>query len=153
MKIIEIKDSNCQEYISIDIVAFSIAYAGAMGEGGGVYIVDSDGQLYHTNFCYGDDHIETEHLDILIPVIKDFQFGVFGSKSNNEEWVSFYTGFGNHLMIKREFYDGFCKKMAEANIQNTRDGQCYLQWPGFILSLLGKEEMSLTMKDISRMRK
>lgn len=153
MKIIEITDSNYQEYISIDIVAFSFAYAGAMGEGGGVYIVDSKGQLYHANFCYGDNRIDLDHIKILIPVIKDFKFGVFGSESNNVDWKSLYTGFGNHLMIKSELYDGFCKKMVDANIKNARDGQCYLQWPGLILSLLGKEEITLTMNDVSKMRK
>ena len=40
MIIIEITESNYQNYLDLDIVAFSFAFDGAMGEGGGIYIVD-----------------------------------------------------------------------------------------------------------------
>jgi hypothetical protein len=47
MNIIEISNSNYQDYLSVDIVAFSFAYAGAMGESGGIIIIDRAGQIYH----------------------------------------------------------------------------------------------------------
>ena len=47
MSIIEITESNYQDYPSLDIVAFSFAYEGAMGEMGAIYIIDRDGK-YHS---------------------------------------------------------------------------------------------------------
>lgn len=55
MNIIEISESNYQDYFSLDIVAFSFAYEGAMGEMGGIYIIDRGGQIYHANYFMGDD--------------------------------------------------------------------------------------------------
>ena len=50
MKIIEISESNYRDYMSLDIVAFSFAYEGAMGEMGAIYMIDRDGQIYHANY-------------------------------------------------------------------------------------------------------
>lgn len=36
MKTVEITESNYQDYQRIDVVAFSFAFSGAMGEGGGI---------------------------------------------------------------------------------------------------------------------
>ena len=51
MDIIEITESNYREYQSLNIVAFSFAYEGAMGEMGAIYIICHDGQIYHANYC------------------------------------------------------------------------------------------------------
>ena len=40
MNVIEITESNYQDFATLDIVAFSFAYEGAMGEMGGIYIID-----------------------------------------------------------------------------------------------------------------
>ena len=53
MKIIEISESNYRDYMSLDIVVFSFAYEGAMGEMGTIYMIDRDGQIYHANYCQG----------------------------------------------------------------------------------------------------
>ena len=45
MNIIEINESNYLSYTNLDIAAFSFAYEGAMGEGGGIYIIDKAGQI------------------------------------------------------------------------------------------------------------
>ena len=41
MNVIEITESNYQDFTTLDIVAFSFAYEGAMGEMGGIYIIDT----------------------------------------------------------------------------------------------------------------
>ena len=51
-RIIEITESNYKDYRSLDIVAFSFAQLGAMGEPGGVEIIDAKGCCYHTNYCW-----------------------------------------------------------------------------------------------------
>ena len=146
MKIIEITESNYQDYQRIDIVAFSFAFSGAMGEGGGIYIVDREGQIYHANYFLGDDCIDREHIKDVIPVFVDLEHGLMGSESNNPNWSSEYLGFGNTLLISNEILDGFKKKVENAKFQ--RAGELFQQWPGFVLDLIGKEHGSLTMNEI-----
>lgn len=149
MIIIEIKESNYQDFLNLDIVAFLFAYGGAMGEGGAIYIVDREGHIYHTNYCYGKDCIDISHIKDVIPVYKDMQFGIFGSRSNNEGWDSVYLGFGNHLFFAHEYKEELDKKVEEAHYDFY--GQLFQDWPGFILGFLGKEECNLTMNDIWKM--
>ena len=66
MNIIEITGSNYWEYQSLDIVAFSFAYEGAMGEMGAIYIIDRDGKIYHANYCQGDERIDPSHINDII---------------------------------------------------------------------------------------
>jgi len=146
MDIIDITESNYQDYSSLDIVAFSFAYEGAMGEMGGIYIIDREGQIYHANYFLGDDCIDREHIKDVIPVFVDLEHGLMGSESNNPNWSSEYLGFGNTLLISNEIRDGFKKKVEEAKFQRT--GELFQQWPGFVLNLIGKENDSLTMNEI-----
>ena len=146
MNIIEITGSNYWEYQSLDIVAFSFAYEGAMGEMGGIYIIDREGQIYHANYFLGDDCLDREHIKNVIPVFVDLEHGLMGSESNNPNWSSEYLGFGNTLLISNEIRDGFKKKVEEAKFQRT--GELFQQWPGFVLNLIGKENDSLTMNEI-----
>ena len=146
MNIIEITESNYQDYSSLDIVAFSFAYEGAMGEMGGIYIIDREGQIYHANYFLGDDCIDREHIKDVIPVFVDLEHGLMGSESNNPNGSSEHLGFGNTLLISNEIRDGFKKKVEEAKFQRT--GELFQQWPGFVLNLIGKENDSLTMNEI-----
>ena len=146
MSIIEMTGANDQEYSSLDIVAFSFAYEGAMGEMGGIYIIDRGGQIYHANYFLGDDCLDREHIKDVIPVFVDLEHGLMGSESNNPNWNSEYLGFGNTLLISNEIRDGFKKKVEEANLQ--RAGELFQQWPGFVLEQIGKGNGSLTMNEI-----
>ena len=146
MNIIEITGSNNWEYQSLDIVAFSFAYEGAMGEMGGIYIIDREGQIYHANYFMGDKCLDRDHIKDVIPVFVDLEHGLMGSESNNPNWSSEYLGFGNTLLISNEVRDGFKKKVEEAKFQRT--GELFQQWPGFVLNLIGKENDSLTMNEI-----
>ena len=151
MNIIEITESNRRDYSSLDIVAFSFAYEGAMGEMGGIYIIDRDGKIYHANYCYGEDCIAAEHIKDIIPVFEDFEWFMLGSESKNADWDTVYLGYGNNLLMLKEIYGDFNKKVKEANIQDS--GQLFQRWPGFVLGILGKEGDQLTMRDIWNMER
>ena len=151
MSIIEITESNYREYQSLDIMAFSFAYEGAMGEMGAIYIIDRDGKIYHANYCQGDDPIDTDHISDIIPVFKDISWRMFDCLSNNPYWKSVGLFAGNTLLIVNESYDEFMKKVQEANLE--RPSRLFQRWPGFMLGLIGKEPDSLTMKDIWRLRR
>lgn len=146
MNTIEINELNYQAFHKLDIVAFSVASPGAMGEGGSIYIIDKDGQLYHANYCHGENRIQGKHIKDIIPVIEDIQFGMFDSKSNNEEWIPLYLGFGNHLLIIKSLYEDFCKKRDDANFDIP--AEIFQHWPGLIIGLLGKDGDHLTMSEI-----
>ena len=76
MNRIEIDELNYQDYQHLDIVAFSFARGGAMGDPGGIIIVDSDGQVYHANYCYGRHTIKSEHIKAVIPVFEDLRISL-----------------------------------------------------------------------------
>ena len=151
MNIIEITESNHKDYSSIDIAAFSFAYAGAMGEMGGIYIIDRDGKIYHANYCYGDDCIAADHIKDIIPVFEDIDWHMLGSDSNNVDWGTVYLGYGNNLLMRKEIYAEFNKKVEEADFEHS--GELFQRWPGIVLDLLGKENDHLTMSDIWDLRK
>lgn len=146
MKIVEISESNYQDYQSLDIVAFSFAFSGAMGEPGGIYIVERGGQIYHANYCDEKIYIEPNHIKEVIPVIDEIEFGIFGNKSDNDNWDSIYLGAGNHLVIDKSIYDGLLKKVEEAHFRY--EGELFQHWPGFVLDLIGMDNSELTMSDL-----
>jgi hypothetical protein len=146
MNIIEVDELNYKAYQKLDIAAFSIASPGAMGEGGSIYIIDTEGQIYHANNCHGDNCIQSKHIKDIIPVIEDIQFHIFGCESNNEKWMALYLGFGNYLVLIKSLYEGFCKKRDDANLDSP--ARLFQHWPGFMMGLLGKEEEHLTMSKI-----
>ena len=49
MEMVEITQSNYQDFKELDIIAFSCAECGAMGQQGGIIMVDTQGRVYHTN--------------------------------------------------------------------------------------------------------
>ena len=151
MKIIEISESNYRDYMSLDIVAFSFAYEGAMGEMGAIYMIDRDGQIYHANYCQGNDPIDPSHIKDIIPVFKDISWRMFDCLSNNPDWKTVDLFAGNHLLMVDGIYAGFIKKVQEANLEHP--SRVFQRWPGFVLGLLGKEPDSLTMKDIWNLRR
>ena len=115
MNIIEISEFNYQAYTELDIVAFSFAYEGAMGEPGGIYIIDKDGQMYHTNYFYGDNCIERDHIKDIIPIFTELEFGLLGCETRNENWASVDLGFGNSLLVKKEISESFNKEVNEGD--------------------------------------
>ena len=134
-KIIEITESNYKDYCPLDIVAFSFAQPGAMGEHGGVVIVDVMGQVYHTNYCQGN--IDCDHLLEVVPILKDCKFNIFGHQTP-EGWFPVYLGFGNHLTIKADYYSQFKEDVNNKHFENT--GELYQQWLGMVMKLLGKND-------------
>ena len=99
MNIIEINESNYLSYTNLDIAAFSFAYEGAMGEGGGIYIIDKAGQIYHANYFMADQCIERDHIKDIIPIFEELEFHIFGCETSNENWESVDLGFGNSLFF------------------------------------------------------
>ena len=146
MNIVKICESNYQSYLNLEIVAFSFAYEGAMGEPGSIYIIDKAGQIYNANYCWADNCIERDHIKDIIPVFEDLGFGIMGCESYNDNWDAVYLGYGNTLLMTKDIIDGFNKKVEEAKYEHS--GELFQHWPGIVLGLIGKFNSDLTINDI-----
>ena len=51
-------------------------------------------------------------------------------------WKAVYLGFGNHLVIKAEYYDQFEKEASNRHIEEAVE--LYQQWYGIVMKILGK---------------
>ena len=137
MNTIEINDTNYQMYTHLDIVAFSFARGSAMGEPGGIIIIDADGQGYHANYLYGRPHpISTKHLHAVIPVLSSLNFSLADCQSGHEDWETVDLGYGNILVLKKDICPAFHKAVEEAHFEAL--GQLYQRWKRIVRNLLGK---------------
>ena len=137
MNTIEINDTNYQSYTHLDIVAFSFARGSAMGEPGGIIIIDAEGQDYHANYLYGRPHpISTKHLQAVIPVLSSLNFSLADCQSGHEDWETVDLGYGNILVLKKDICPAFHKAVEEAHFEVL--GQLYQRWKRIIRNLLGK---------------
>lgn len=134
METIELTKSNYKGYLPIDIAAFSIAAPGAMGEHGGVKIIDSNAQIYHLNYVHG----EWDSFDIIeiCPLLMDCDFTVFGTGSKVPEGYQFANlGYGNYLVVKGDFW----KEFNDMKDSYKGDKILYQTWLSFMLEILKRE--------------
>ena len=136
MNITEIYETNYQSYTHLSIVAFSFARGGAMGEPGGIFIIDREGQVYHANYVYGDNHIDGDHIKDVFPVFSHLNFSLRDCQSGNADWESIDLGYGNYLLLNKDLSDRFHQAVEKANYQVV--GELYQNWKGIVLRLLDK---------------
>ena len=67
---------NYKALLPLDIVAFSWAYGGAMGDAGGVDIVTMSGTQYYFNWAHGD--LTEAQIEEILPVISQCQLPIAG---------------------------------------------------------------------------
>lgn len=134
---IQITKENYQDFLELDVIAFSYAFGGAMGEGGGVIIATSDDKWYHTNYAWQD--FPHDLLYEIIPVLKDCVFGIFGNGSVTPEgWTYESLGCGNHLIVRSDVYEAFLEKRKDATLY---PGYLYQHWMEQIKEILeGQKE-------------
>lgn len=126
---IEIYNSNYREYIPLDIVAFSFAVSGAMGEGGGIYVITEDGNVYHANIVYGDMSIDNVFL--ICPPLRDCQFSWFGADKIPDGWSYHDMGAGNHLFVK-----GNISKIVKEMSVGLEPSELYQQWKVIVIQAI-----------------
>ena len=126
MNRIEIDELNYQDYLSLDIVAFSFARGGAMGDPGGIIIVDSDGQVYHANYCYGRHSIKSEHIKAVIPAFEDLRISLTTCKTENDNWLTIDLGYGNYLFLSKAISEAFNREVEAGDYETV--GVLYQRW-------------------------
>lgn len=138
---VDISKSNYRDYDSLDIVAFSYAVPGAMGEDGGIYIISADGNIYHTNIAYSD--MTMEDAFFICPPLKDCHIGLFNAEPPNG-WSYFYMGAGNFLFV----IDRLSELFKEKNFYWS-EISLYNQWIVMVLSLLKGNLLFETIREFA----
>ena len=123
---------NYKECTGLDIIAFSSAAPGAMGDAGAVEMVTSKGEVYYANPFYED--IEMEQVFQVCPPLSECRFGVFGGGVIPEGWQTIYLGFGNHLVLHESISEDFRKEAEQSEIKEV--GDLYNKWMDVVRRIL-----------------
>ena len=120
------------DYVPLDIVAFSFASPGAMGDSGAIIVVTGEGHAYRTNPFFED--ISMEEAFQVCPPLKDCQFGVFGGGKIPEGWQSHYLGCGNHLVIRDDISAQFSTVIEREEFKKM--GAIYKHWIDIVFEVI-----------------
>lgn len=128
MEFIELSKENYKDYLPLDIAAFSFAFAGAMGDAGGVVIITTSGQLYYFNYAYQD--FSGDDVDAILPILAQSELPIFGETDRVPEgWRHISLGAGNNLLMQNQYVEPFFKMHEEyAKTVDEIDGCLYRSW-------------------------
>lgn len=103
---IRLSKENYKDYLPLDMVAFSFAFAGAMGDAGGVAIVTADSKLYYINFL--EEDLTDEELYEILPILPQCVLPIIGDAEYLPDgWSHISMGAGNNLLIQTQFEEKF----------------------------------------------
>lgn len=117
-----------------DIVFFSLAEGGAMGCPGEVLIATKKDDFVKW-YCLNTMTIPHKDLLTIYPPLETFDCGIFGMASGIQDgWNHVDLGFGNHLLVRDDYYDAFNSTISELHAKNI--GEIYANWRGIAYLLL-----------------
>lgn len=132
---LKLTKDNYKDYLGLEVVAFSSAAGGAMGDTGGIEIVTSEGKVYYANPCYED--ITLDQVFEVCPPLAECRFGVFGGGVIPDGWETIYLGFGNSLVLKDSIYKELQQRVPQ--LKEMRAGELYNQWLDIVKQILGEQ--------------
>ena len=130
-KVINIDEKNYGDYKNLNIVAFSLAYGGAMGNPGEILVITKEALIYSMNYAYGDMTIEM--CNEVCPLLRDCQFGFFEVEGTPVGWKGVPLGAGNFLVLAEPIYNQLKHKLLEMPPHFR-----YGEWIDMTLNLLNK---------------
>ena len=129
---IELCNRDLKKSVFNDIMFFSLAEGGAMGEPGGVFFFDKKGQTFHFNYVFGD--ADMGKVEKLFPVLIDCEFGMFGLDSKVPKgWNYVNLGMGNHLIVNDVVYPKFTEILGDEEEPSVVYGK-WVEIADFILN-------------------
>jgi len=136
MEFIELLKENYKDYLPLDIAAFSFAFAGAMGDAGGVVIITTDGQVYYFNYVEQD--FTGVEIDAILPILAQCDLPIFGeTDSVAEGWRHISLGAGNNLLMQNQYVELFFKMHEEyEKTVDEIDGCLYRSWLKIMLEIV-----------------
>lgn len=136
MNTIELNSQNYRDYLPLDIAAFDFAFAGAMGDPGGVNIITRNSDKYYFNYKEGD--LEWSQVIEIIPVISQSHLPVFGNTEDVPAgWCHISLDMGNNLLIKEEYVKPLNREW-DKYLKTTKEEYplLYGVWQEFMLKIL-----------------
>ena len=131
IKFTEIDDNNIRDFEEKDIMFFTLAEAGAMGEPNGIEIVTKKENaitLYHTNIS----EFDVRKLYSKFSTLKTLKCEIFGVVTGVQSgFIHVDTGMGNHLFINDSINNEFQEK-----IKTLQPFEIYNRWLIIGLDLL-----------------
>jgi hypothetical protein len=128
MGFIELSKENYKDYLPLDIAAFSYAFAGAMGDAGGVIIITTDGKVYYLNYC--EQPLNNDDMYAILPILSQCELPVLGEIDRVPDgWKHISLGAGNNLLMQVQYVEPFFEKHEEyAKMVDKIDGLLYRSW-------------------------
>ncbi len=128
MEYVELSKENYKDYLPLDIVAFSFAFPGAMGDKGGVVIITTSGQLFYFNYVC-EEFTDVE-MDAILPILSQCELPIFGeTELVPDGWRHISLGAGNNLLMQNQYVEPFFKMHEEyAQTVDEIDGSLYRSW-------------------------
>ncbi|MBR5595873.1 MAG: hypothetical protein IKW30_00505 [Lachnospiraceae bacterium] len=121
--LIELCNADLNKATFKNVMFFSLAETGAMGDPGSIVFYVKTGESYYLNYMYGD--IDMQKVLNLFPVLANCKFGILGLESTVPKgWKYLYLGAGNHLIINEEVWRVF-KKQIDVS---TEPSEIYCRW-------------------------
>ena len=122
-KRLEICNADINKALFKNVMFFSLAEAGAMGEPGAALFYVKSGELYYFNYVYGE--VDMEKVKSKFPVLAECRFGIFGMDSSVPEgWHYVNLGMGNHLIVSDKVYNQFISEFS----QDIEPSVLYQNW-------------------------
>ena len=131
IEFIEIDDNNLNDFEEKDVMFFSLAEGGAMGEQNSIEIVtkrENDIKLYHTNIL----NFDVKKLYSKFSTLKTLNCGIFGIVTGVQNgFIHVDMEFRNHLFINDSINDIFQEK-----IKGLQPIEIYSRWLNIGLDIL-----------------
>lgn len=125
--IVVLTRENYENYLPIQVKAFSFAEGGAMGYPGEFIIVENHDKIFKFNIITFE--CNRAEIEKIIPLYYECRFGLFGRYDLPDGWVGFYLGAGNHLIIHASIREKFMEKAQ--NCQGL-----YSNWQKIVVDIL-----------------
>lgn len=113
-----------------DVMFFSLAEGGAMGEPGAILFYVKSGELYHLNYVFGD--VDITKVEKLFPTLAECRFGLDSLVPKGWNYVN--LGMGNHLIVNDEVFDAFAEQIGT----ETEPSVVYTKWMRIADNILHK---------------
>lgn len=114
-----------------DVMFFSIAGSGAMGEPGGVIFYAKSGELYSFNYVYGD--VDIKKVEKCFPILAKCKFGMNSAVPTG--WNYVYIGMGNHLIVNDDVIEAFDEKIGV----DADPSEVFMNWRRYAEEILSEE--------------
>lgn len=123
---IEITEDNIKKINYDMIIAVTVAEGGAMGDSGGLQVVDEEMKVFHSNINTGK--VPYEELAKKFKLLKGFNCSPTDINNKNLGWKWYYLGGGNALLIREKYYKFFNDELVKTLGKDYKKSDLYLSW-------------------------